>query len=71
MTFMKKEVLKRARGRRRTAKQRALLTFLDELGRASSRGDQGLWTDFDRDLKSARLTFRGYRQWLTTVSPMS
>ena len=58
MTFMKKEVLKSTRTRRRTAKQRALLTFLDELGRANSRRDQALWTGFDRDLKSSRLSFR-------------
>jgi hypothetical protein len=55
---MKKEVLKSTRVRRRTAKQRALLTFLDGLGRANPRRDQALWASFDRDLKAARLTFR-------------
>jgi hypothetical protein len=58
MAFMKKDILNRARDRRRTAKQRALLTLLDELGRAHPRRDRALWAEFDRDLKSGRLTFR-------------
>ena len=58
MTFMNKEVLKRTRDRRRTAKQRALLTLLDELGRPHPRRDRALWAEFDRDLRSTRLTFR-------------
>jgi hypothetical protein len=55
--LMKKEALN-TRDRRRTAKQRALLTLLDEMGRIQPQRDRALWAGFDRDLKSARLALR-------------
>ncbi len=55
---MKKVRTTKNRKPRQTAKQRALLALLDELGRADHRPDQAFWAQFDRDLAANRLTLR-------------
>lgn len=54
---MKKAAISKRPGRI-TPKQRAILTFLDELQQTDQRRDQALWKKFDEDLRTNRLGLR-------------